>query len=142
MKDPKVKMWLALVVVFVLMGLALFLSAGTADYWQAWVFLGVGAVSGILLDLFIMKDPVLLESRTKFGPTAEQRPLQKIIVLCAGLPAIAAFIVPALDRRFGWSNMPLLAFPGGRSFDTRRHVDGIPGVQRELIRLRNRRDRH
>ena len=100
-------MWLALVVVFVLMGLALFLSAGTADYWQAWVFLGVGAVSGILLDLFIMKDPVLLESRTKFGPTAEQRPLQKIIVLCAGLPAIAAFIVPALDRRFGWSNMPL-----------------------------------
>lgn len=107
MKDPKVKMWLALVVVFVLMGLALFLSAGTADYWQAWVFLGVGAVSGILLDLFIMKDPVLLESRTKFGPTAEQRPLQKIIVLCAGLPAIAAFIVPALDRRFGWSNMPL-----------------------------------
>ena len=100
-------MWLALVVVFVLMGLALFLSAGTADYWQAWVFLGVGAVSGILLDLFIMKDPMLLESRTKFGPTAEQRPIQKIIVLCAGLPAIAAFIVPALDRRFGWSNMPL-----------------------------------
>ncbi|MGO9686950.1 MAG: hypothetical protein ACLP2X_00180 [Syntrophobacteraceae bacterium] len=106
MKDPKVKMWLALVVVFVLMGLALFLSAGTADYWQAWVFLGAGAVSGILLDLFIMKDPILLESRTKFGPTAEQRPIQKIIVLCAGLPAIAAFIVPAPDRRFGWSNMP------------------------------------
>ncbi|MGO9311627.1 MAG: methyltransferase family protein [Syntrophobacteraceae bacterium] len=106
MKDPKVKMWLALVVVFVLMGLALFLSAGTADYWQAWVFLGAGAVSGILLDLSIMKDPILLESRTKFGPAAEQRPIQKIIVLCAGLPAIAAFIVPALDRRFGWSNMP------------------------------------
>ena len=106
MKDPKVKMWLALVVVFVLMGLALFLSAGTVDYWQAWVFLGVGVVSGILLDLSIMKDPILLESRTKFGPAAEQRPIQKIIVLCAGLPAIAAIIVPALDRRFGWSNMP------------------------------------
>jgi protein-S-isoprenylcysteine O-methyltransferase Ste14 len=106
MKDAKVKMWLALVVVFVLMGLALFLSAGTVDYWQAWVFLGVGVVSGILLDLSIMKDPILLESRTKFGPAAEQRPIQKIIVLCAGLPAIAAIIVPALDRRFGWSNMP------------------------------------
>ncbi len=99
-------MWLTLVVVFVLMGLALFLSAGTVDYWQAWVFLGVGAVSGILLDLCIMKDPILLESRTKFGPAAEQRPIQKIVVLCAGLPAIAAFIVPALDRRFGWSNVP------------------------------------
>jgi len=27
-------------------------------------------------------------------------------VLCAGIPAIATFIVPALDRRFGWSNVP------------------------------------
>jgi len=106
-------MWRALVVVFVLMGLALLLSAGTVDYWQAWVFLGAGAVSGILLDLFIMKDPILLESRTKFGPTAEQRLIQKIIVLCAGLPAIAAFIVPALDRRFGWSNMPWWLSPAG-----------------------------
>jgi protein-S-isoprenylcysteine O-methyltransferase Ste14 len=60
-----------------------------------------------------MKDPILLESRTKFGPTAEQRLIQKIIVLCAGLPAIAAFIVPALDRRFGWSNMPWWLSPAG-----------------------------
>jgi protein-S-isoprenylcysteine O-methyltransferase Ste14 len=27
-------------------------------------------------------------------------------VLCSGLPAIAAFIVPALGHRFGWSNAP------------------------------------
>jgi protein-S-isoprenylcysteine O-methyltransferase Ste14 len=27
-------------------------------------------------------------------------------VLCAGVPAIAAFIVPAIDRRFGWSSVP------------------------------------
>jgi protein-S-isoprenylcysteine O-methyltransferase Ste14 len=26
--------------------------------------------------------------------------------LCAGLPAVAAFIVPGLDRRFGWSIVP------------------------------------
>jgi protein-S-isoprenylcysteine O-methyltransferase Ste14 len=26
--------------------------------------------------------------------------------LCAGIPGIATFIVPALDRRFGWSNVP------------------------------------
>jgi len=27
-------------------------------------------------------------------------------LLCAGIPAIATFIIPALDRRFGWSNLP------------------------------------
>ncbi|MBO0800762.1 MAG: isoprenylcysteine carboxylmethyltransferase family protein, partial [Blastocatellia bacterium] len=51
-------------------------------------------------------DPILLESRTKAGPTAEQRPLQKIIVACITIPYIAAFIVPGLDHRFGWSSVP------------------------------------
>jgi protein-S-isoprenylcysteine O-methyltransferase Ste14 len=107
MKSPKAKMWLKLVVIFVLMGFALFLAAGTFNYWQAWIFLGVGAVSSVLLTLSIIKNPILLENRTKYGPTAEKRIIQKIIVLCAGIPAIATFIVSALDRRFGWSNVPL-----------------------------------
>jgi len=99
-------MWLGLVVISVLMGFVLFLAAGTVKYWQAWIFLGVGAVSNILLTLSITKNPVLLENRTKYGPMAEKRTIQKIIVLCAGIPAIATFIVPALDHRFGWSNVP------------------------------------
>lgn len=81
-------------------------TAGTVRYWQAWVFLGLSAVSSIPLTLYIINDPVLLENRTKVGPTAEQRPVQKIIVLCLGLPFLAAFIVPGLDHRFGWSNVP------------------------------------
>jgi protein-S-isoprenylcysteine O-methyltransferase Ste14 len=106
MKNPKVQVWLWLVVSFGLIGLALFLAAGTIHYWQAWVYLGVGAVSSIPLTLYIANDPVLRESRTKAGPTAEQRPIQRVIVLCMGLPAIATFIVPALDHRFGWSSVP------------------------------------
>ena len=99
-------MWFDLVVTSVLIGLVLFLSAGTIDYWQAWVYLVVGVVSGILLTLSVTKDPMLLESRMKRGPSAEKRPIQKIIVLCTGFPAVAAFIVPGLDRRFGWSSVP------------------------------------
>ena len=106
MKNPKATMWFMFVTASVLIGLALFLSAGTTNYWQAWVYLGVGAVSGILLTLSIIRDPTLLENRTQPGPAAEQRSIQKIIVFCTGFPAIAAFIVPGLDRRFGWSNMP------------------------------------
>jgi protein-S-isoprenylcysteine O-methyltransferase Ste14 len=105
-KNPKAKIWLEAIAFSVLIALALFLSAGTIDYWQAWVYLGVNALSSVPLILFISKDPILLENRTRAGPTAEQRTIQKIIVLCAELPAIAAFVVPGLDRRFGWSNVP------------------------------------
>jgi hypothetical protein len=51
MKNPKAKMWFALVAAFVVIGLVLFFAAGTLNYWQAWVFLGVSAASSILLTL-------------------------------------------------------------------------------------------
>jgi protein-S-isoprenylcysteine O-methyltransferase Ste14 len=106
MMSPKAKLWLWFIIGTVLIGFALFLSAGTINYWQAWVYLGVGAASSVPLMLYITKDPILLENRTKAGPTAEQRPLQKIIVACIAIPYIAAFIVPGLDYRFGWSGVP------------------------------------
>jgi protein-S-isoprenylcysteine O-methyltransferase Ste14 len=105
-KNPKAKVWLWLIISFALIGLVLFLSAGTINYWQAWVYLGVGAASSVPLTLHITEDPILLENRTKAGPTAEQRPIQKVIVVCSGIPAIAAFIIPGLDYRFGWSSAP------------------------------------
>ena len=104
MKSPMAKMWLKLVVTLVVMGFVLFLAAGTFNYWQAWIFLGVGSVANALLNLSMTKNPALLESRSKWGPAAEKRPIQKIILLCAMIPAFATFILPALDRRFGWSN--------------------------------------
>jgi protein-S-isoprenylcysteine O-methyltransferase Ste14 len=106
MKNPKAKMWLMTIVSFLIITLVLFLAAGTFIYWQAWLYLAVTAATSTQLVLFYSKNPVLLESRTKMGPAAEKRTIQKIITLVAGLPLIAAFIVPALDRRFGWSYMP------------------------------------
>jgi len=106
-KNLKAKVWLLTFASFVLIGVALFLSAGTIDYWQAWVYLGVtAATSGPLADLFT-RDPILLESRTKLGPAAETRTVQKIVLWCAAIPGIAAYVVPGLDHRFGWSNVPV-----------------------------------
>jgi protein-S-isoprenylcysteine O-methyltransferase Ste14 len=106
MKNPKAKFWLLLIISFVLIALTLFLSAGTINYWQAWVYLGVAAASNVPLTLLIIKDPILLARRTKVGPTAEQRPIQRIIVASLMIPFIAAFVIPGLDYRFGWSRMP------------------------------------
>lgn len=106
MNHPKVKIWLVFVISLVLIGLALFLCAGTITYWQAWIYLGVVGVSSALLTLYMTTDPVLLEGRTTLGPSAEQRPIQRVIVLAVGVPAIAAFMLPGLDHRFGWSSVP------------------------------------
>lgn len=106
MSNPRTKAWLSLVVSFALIGLALFLAAGTIRYWQAWVYLIVAAVSSVCLTRYIVNDPILLENRARGGPIAEQRPVQKIVVSLVGLLGIATLLLPGLDHRFGWSSVP------------------------------------
>jgi protein-S-isoprenylcysteine O-methyltransferase Ste14 len=114
MKNPKVKVWVLTGITTIIIGLALFLAAGTIDYWQGWMYLAINAATGIPLVLLFTKDPILLENRTKLGPAAEQRTAQKVIIALTGIPLIATFVVPALDYRFGWSNMPAwLSLAGG-----------------------------
>lgn len=116
MNNPQGKIWLQVAISMVFIGLALFLCAGTITYWQAWIYLVVVGVFSVLLTLSMTKDPVLLEGRTTFGPSAEQRPIQRVIVLSMGVPAIAAFILPGLDHRFGWSSVPSWLSIGGTLF--------------------------
>ena len=99
--------WLGIVLLLVVLGLLLFVPAGTVDYWQAWVYLGIFAASSSITTLDLLKrDPALLERRMRGGPTAEQRGVQKIIMAFTSLGFIALMLVPALDRRFGWSRVP------------------------------------
>jgi protein-S-isoprenylcysteine O-methyltransferase Ste14 len=96
------------------MALILFLSAWTIDYWQAWVYLGVFFGASIPITLYLMKnDPALLRRRLRGGPTAEKRKPQKIAVLFASIGFIGVLVVPSLDHRFGWSNVPLFAVIAG-----------------------------
>jgi protein-S-isoprenylcysteine O-methyltransferase Ste14 len=92
------------------LALALFLSAGSLSFWQAWVFLGAFSVCTILITAYLLKyDQRLLASRVKAGPTAETQKRQQIIQSLASLFFIALFIVPGLDFRFHWSDVPPVA---------------------------------
>jgi protein-S-isoprenylcysteine O-methyltransferase Ste14 len=96
-----------LLVVLLVMAAMLFAAAGTLDYWQAWLFLAAYSASSLAITLYLMrKDPALLERRKRGGPTAEKEATQKIIMSFASLAFIGLLIVPALDRRFAWSQMP------------------------------------
>jgi protein-S-isoprenylcysteine O-methyltransferase Ste14 len=89
------------------MGALLFLPAGTFDYWEAWVFIAVFFVCTAAITIWLLiNDPKLLERRMRAGPTAEKEPAQKGIVAFVFLSFAGSGILPALDRRFGWSDVP------------------------------------
>jgi protein-S-isoprenylcysteine O-methyltransferase Ste14 len=103
-----IKAFLGLIFLAAAMGLLLFVSAGTVQYWHAWVYLGVFFGASLLITLYLMEnDPALLRRRLRGGPTAEKEKTQKIIMLLASLGFIGSLIVPALDHRFLWSSVPL-----------------------------------
>ena len=99
--------WFALVALAVVMGLLLFLPAGTLRYWQAWMYLGIFFGASALTTAFLIRrDPALLERRMRGGPTAEKRPVERLIMVFTSIGFIALLVVPALDYRFRWSRVP------------------------------------
>ena len=90
-----------------LLAALIFALAGTLRYWQGWLFLVAFIGSSVALGMYFVKhDPALIERRMKGGPSAEQEPTQKIIIglLMAGL--LITMVVPALDYRWHWSDVP------------------------------------
>ncbi len=88
------------------MAALIFMPAVTLDYWQAWVFLTIYFLTSLAITLYLMKyDRALLERRMRARPTAEKKTDQKIIMAFASVGFLGLLIVPALDRRFGWSHM-------------------------------------
>jgi protein-S-isoprenylcysteine O-methyltransferase Ste14 len=91
----------------IVMAALLFGAAGTLRYWQGWVFMAVFEGASIAIGIYLaINDPALLARRMRVGPAAEQEPAQKIIMTLAFAGMLALLIVPALDRRFGWSSVP------------------------------------
>jgi len=92
---------------FGLFALALFWPAGTFDYWQAWVFLGVYVALSVIYTVYAgLTNPAVLRRRMNAGPRHESRPVQKVIIAGIVLAIAALLVVSALDHRFGWSNVP------------------------------------
>ena len=87
-----------------LIGLLLFLPAGTLDFWQAWLFIGVLFVPMFFAGIVLMvRQPELLRKRLD---AKEQQQEQKWVVALSSLMFIAVFVVAGLNRRFGWFLLP------------------------------------
>jgi protein-S-isoprenylcysteine O-methyltransferase Ste14 len=98
----------------VILGLLLFIPAGTLDFWQAWVYLFIFSGSSLAITLFLMKrDMELLKRRLKGGAAAEKERSQKIIQTFARFIFAGILLIPGFDHRFNWSHVPVFLVMAG-----------------------------
>lgn len=87
-----------------LVGLLIFLPAGTLSYTYGWLFVGLLFVPMLIAGLVMLfKSPNFLKKRLE---AKEKQGTQKGVVAFSGLMFIAGFAVAGLDYRFGWSYVP------------------------------------
>ncbi|HEX8806942.1 MAG TPA: hypothetical protein VF741_08330, partial [Candidatus Aquilonibacter sp.] len=83
---------------------AIFLPAGTLNYWQAWLMLAVYAISAVVMVTYLRAtDPAALQRRER-SPLEEQTSAQQRIVVLLIVVFFGVFPIAGLDHRFGWSS--------------------------------------
>ena len=88
----------------VLVGMLLFLPAGTFAWPQAWLLIGILFGPMFIAGLILMKkNPDLLQKRLN---AKEEQAEQKEVVLLSSLMFSSAFVIAGLNFRFGWIVLP------------------------------------
>lgn len=88
----------------VILGVLIFLPAGSFHYWQGWLMMGVLFVPMFVAGLVMMvKNPELLRKRLN---AKEEEKEQKTVVVLSMVMFIAAFVVAGLNWRFQWLVLP------------------------------------
>ena len=87
-----------------LVGLLVFLPAGTIHFFNGWLFMGILFIPMFFAGVVMMvKNPMLLKSRLD---AKEEEKEQSLVVKLSGLMFLVGFIIAGLDYRFGWCILP------------------------------------
>ncbi len=87
-----------------LVGLLVFLPAGTIHFFNGWLFMGILFIPMFFAGIVMMvKNPMLLKNRLD---AKEEEKEQSLVVKLSGLMFLVGFIVAGLDFRFGWCVLP------------------------------------
>ena len=88
----------------ILVGLLLFLPAGTFNFAGAWAFMALLFIPVLILGaVLFLKAPDLLQKRLN---TKEKENTQKGVVAASALIFLLGFILAGLDFRFSWTAVP------------------------------------
>ena len=89
----------------VLVGVLVFLPAGTLEFLNGWLFMGVLFVPMFVAGIVLMlKNPELLKKRLQ---AKEKQSEQNLVVKLSGLMFLVGFIIAGLNYRFDWYTLPL-----------------------------------
>ena len=84
----------------ILVGILLFVPAGTFNYWNAWLFMGILFIPMFIAGIILMiKNPMLLKSRLDVKENEKE---QKHVILYSGLMFLFGFVTAGLNYRFSW----------------------------------------
>lgn len=88
----------------VVIGILIFLPAGTFYYWNAWLFIGILFIPMFFAGIVMMfKNPELLKKRLN---AKEQQAQQNLVIKLSGLMFILGFVIAGLNFRFKWIIIP------------------------------------
>ena len=88
----------------VLVGLLIFLPAGTLSFFNGWLFMGILFIPMFLAGIVMMvKNPGLLEKRLN---AKEKQQDQSMVVKLCGLMFIVGFVLAGLGVRLDWYILP------------------------------------
>lgn len=88
----------------IIIGLLIFIPAGTIKYINGWIFMGILFIPMLIAGIIMMiKNPKLLKSRLD---AKEKQKEQNIVIKLSGLMFIAGFIIAGLDFRYSWLKLP------------------------------------
>lgn len=89
---------------FILVGLLIFIPAGTINYFNGLLFIGILFIPMFIGGLILFfTNKKLLESRLN---NKEKESTQKVVIGISGLMFIIGFIVAGLNYRFNWFLLP------------------------------------
>lgn len=88
----------------VVVGILIFLPAGTFRFWNAWLLIGILFIPMFFAGIVMMfKNPALLKKRLN---AREQQTEQNIVIKLSGLMFVLGFVIAGLNFRFGWIMLP------------------------------------
>ncbi|MEN8221446.1 MAG: isoprenylcysteine carboxylmethyltransferase family protein [Pseudomonadota bacterium] len=104
-------LWLSFVVRMTFFAVALMWPAGTWQWWEAWVLVGLWTIYGLVMTMYLLRnDPALLAERLKLVPLhKEQKDWDKALMLLFFIAGISLYLLPGFDvMRYEWSEpLPL-----------------------------------
>lgn len=89
---------------FVMVGVLIFGPAGSFDYWNGWLLMGILFVPMFIAGIILMIiNPQLLQSRLK---AKENESEQKTVILLSGVMFVVGFVLCGFNFRFSWIVLP------------------------------------